>query len=308
MGAGGRAWSGSTAVGTCGAGGMPRGPGAQASAGPALGAVGRLQGRSGVAGRPRPAVRGTTSRGQARSAPPGSAASPKPRPTGDPGPDLRAARLQGADSRSGDGGGAAGPASPGKKTRSVRQLSRGCGCAASAWQGRPPPSPGALPLRLSAAPLLPDARLLAGNWTRSGERPSSARRGGGAARPVGSGCPQPGGSGGGCFDISSREAKCFSLLAWVAPELIYEQNLRSLRRSLPRQPGGGGGRRWGRGRGWAWQDWVYFLHLAGSWGSPGTAPVPSGPSPSPPLSTPEAISVLGGGGGVSAFPNPRTRL
>lgn len=64
---------------------------------------------------------------------------------------------------------------------------------------------------------------------------------------------------------------------------------------------GGGGRRWGRGRGWAWQDWVYFLHLAGSWGSPGTAQVPSGPSPSPPLSTPEAISVLGGGG---CLPSP----
>lgn len=41
------------------------------------------------------------------------------------------------------------------------------GRAASAWQGHPLPPPGALPLCLSAAPLLPDKWLEAGNWTRS---------------------------------------------------------------------------------------------------------------------------------------------
>lgn len=92
-----------------------------------------------------------------------------------------------------------------------------------------------------------------------------------------------------------------------APKLIYKQNLRSLRSSLPRQPGG---RRWRRGRGCAWQDWVYLLHLAGSRGGLGTAQVPSGPSPSPRLPTPKTRSILGGAGVavVSGFPKPRTGL
>lgn len=63
-----------------------------------------------------------------------------------------------------------------------------------------------------------------------------------------------------------------------APELIYKQNCARFASSLPLQSGE---RRWRRGRGCAWQDWVYLLHLAESRGGSGTAQVPSIPSPSP---------------------------
>ena len=197
-----------TAVGTSGAGGMP---GSRAHRPPPvqpwvrLGRLqgrpvqpwvrlGRLQGQGPVwpgACDPRLEARpaGGT-RGPPRQAQPQARS---PDRMGDPGPDLQAASLQGPDSRSGGGGGAAGPAISGKKTRSAAPAFpplrvRGFGVA-----GPPaPPSPGALPLCLSGAPLLPDEWLLAGIGRALGERPSSARRGGGAARPVGSGCPQPG--------------------------------------------------------------------------------------------------------------------
>ena len=217
---------------------------------------------------------------------------------GDPGPDLQAASLQGPDSRSGGGGGAAGPAISGKKTRSAAPAFpplrvRGFGVAG-------PPAPPRLARCLFVSPGLPSSQTN-GCWQELDALwGSGPRRRGGEGAPRGQsapGAPSPGGSGGGCSDTSSREGtgcfeSAFHSRLESAPEQIYKQNLRSLRRSLPRQPGG---RRWRRGRGCAWQDWVYLLHLARSRGSPGTAQVPSGPSPSPRLPTPEAISVLGGG-------------
>lgn len=198
-------WSGSTAFGTGGAGGMPGGRAHRPRPVQPWVRLGRLQGRSGVAGRPRPAVRGTTSRGQARTAPPGSAASPKPRPTGDPGPDLRAARLQGADSRSGDGGGAAGPASPGKKTRSAASFPAGAGARLPRGRAARPPR---LARCLFVSRRLPSSQTH-GCWQEIGRaRGSGPRRRGGEGAPRGRsapGAPSPAGAAGDV--LTSRQGK-----------------------------------------------------------------------------------------------------
>lgn len=104
--------------------------------------------------------------------------------------------------RQGGEGGAAGPQFLGhgdkRGLRSPPPPARGFSVA-----GRSAPRPGALPLCLSAPPLLPDKWLLAGSWTRSGE---AARRGEGVPRGQRAlGSPSQGGGGGDV--LTSRQRK-----------------------------------------------------------------------------------------------------
>lgn len=145
---------------------------------------------AGVIPRPGPAVKGTASRGRARTPPPTPPAWARSR--GGEGDRVEARRLQvRADPSSVSGGGGGRPASSGEETQWLCQLSQLAGARLPRGRAPAPPA-GALPLCLLSGSLRPDT---------AGGREWDARAGAGAgaAAAAGRGRHEAGGSGAGAM-------------------------------------------------------------------------------------------------------------